>query len=394
MKILHVSIFPEKGLKHAEAGGVSSYTRNLISNLPTSDGDTVYIVCNKINDKNEYYEEEGVMVHRCFNKDFRFIFQILKEIKRIKPDVVHLQHELNLYGNPITAYLFQWLVFFLRDYKTITTIHGVVSIKSIDKIFVKENSSTVPVFLVKLAFFIFYAPICFFSKKVIVHEEVFRKILIEEYWVSSSKIEVVPHGIEDLKTISTMDARKYLNLPLDKKIVLFMGYLTGYKGIDLLIDGFSKYIIEDPDVLLIIGAGVHPKNKFNKNYMDVYNSMKEKAEKLLVDKHTWVGFIAEDSIKYYFSASDLSIYPYTYHLASSGPMSISIGYEKPFLASDVFDNLIEDKNMLFKKNPQDMVVALKKFFLNKDLYEEQIKKLKESSLWGTNGKKLYDIYTN
>lgn len=392
MKIVHISIYPERGKKHIEAGGVTSYTKNLINNIPYKESDQVYILCNKIDGKYESYEEDEIEVVRCFDKNPKFIYQLYKAIQKINPDTIHIQQELSLYGNIITAYLLQWLILLLSKYNTIITLHGVVSISKINKKFILENNTNAPVWLVKLAFLIIYKPLCIFSKRVIVHENIFKKILIEEYKIKENKIKVIPHGIEDFQALSQQEARKHLSLSKDKNISLFMGYLTGYKGLDLLIEGFAEYIKQDPKAYLVIGAGKHPKLKDDTNYLNEYKRIQDKAQKLLGDHHQWGGFIEEQDIKYYYSASDVSIYPYTNQLSSSGPMSIAIGFEKPFLASEVFDNFIENKDILFQKNPNSLKDSLIKFFKNKENLIQYIQKLKKERLWSTVGKSTYDYY--
>jgi len=392
MKIVHISIYPDKGKKHIKSGGVTSYTKNLINNIPYEESDQVYILCNKIDGKYDSYTEDNIQVIRCFDKNPKFIYQLYKEIQKINPDTIHIQQELSLYGNIITAYLLQWLILLLSKYNTTITLHGVISIKNIDQNFVKENNSTLPVWLVKLAFLIIYKPLCLFSKGIIVHENIFKKILIEEYKIKENKITVIPHGIEDFQALSQQEAIKHLSLPKDKNIALFMGYLTGYKGLDLLIEGFSEYIKQDPKAYLVIGAGKNPKLKDDTNYLNEYKRIQDKAQKLLGDHHQWVGFIEEQDIKYYYSASDVSIYPYTNQLSSSGPMSIAIGFEKPFLASEVFDNFIENKDILFQRKPNSIKDSLVKFFKSKENFIQYIQNLKKERLWSAIGKSTYDYY--
>jgi glycosyltransferase involved in cell wall biosynthesis len=392
MKIVHISIYPDKGKKHIEAGGVTSYTKNLVNNIHYKKGDQVYILCNKINNKYDSYIEDDINVIRCFDKNPKFIYQLYKEINKIKPDVIHIQQELSLYGNIITAYLLQWLIVLLHKYTTIITLHGVVSISKINKKFILENNTNAPIWLVKLAFYVIYTPLCIFSKGIIVHEQVFKDRLIKEYKINENKIQVIPHGIEDFTAIDQQKAQQHLDLPTNKNISLFMGYLTGYKGLDLLIEGFAEYIKKDKKAYLIIGAGKHPKLKDDPIYLKEYKRIQDKAQSLLGDNHQWVGFIDEKDIKYYYSAADVSIYSYTNQLSSSGPMSIAIGFEKPFLASEVFDNFIENKEILFNKTPNSLKDTLVKFFDNKENFVKDVKILKKERLWSTIGDKTYDYY--
>lgn len=395
MKIVQISIYPEKGKKHANAGGVASYTKNLMTSIvsASSKDNIFFVLCQKIDGRYESYEEDGIRVIRCFDRTPKFFWQILKEIRKISPDVVHVQQELALFGNVLTAYMLQWLLFCLRGYKTIVTLHGVVSLEKINKKFVKDNNSSLPVWMVKTGFRIIYSPLCFWVKKIIVHEELFRKILSEEYGVNREKIAVIHHGVEDLNVISRDIACEKLVLDPRRDLVLFMGYLTGYKGLDLLIDGFASYKEKNTKAFLVIGSGKHPKladdPDYNKEYVRI---QKEAEEKIGAGWYRWDGFIDEKDIVSYYSATDVSIYPYTVSMSSSGPMAFAIGYEKPFLASDVFRDIIKDEGLLFLRTAGSFSDKLDDFFREKENFRQSAKSMKQNRLWSMVAQMTIKLY--
>jgi len=68
------------------------------------------------------------------------------------------------------------------------------------------------------------------------------------------------YGVLDLETFSPVPdkipARKELNLPLDKTIVLYAGYLTKRKGVYELLEAIYRVQKKCPDILLLLcGAG-------------------------------------------------------------------------------------------------------------------------------------------
>lgn len=395
MNIVHISTYPNKGEKHSSgAGGVASYTKNLVTSMEASHPeDVITVICNITKGITEEYKEGRVSVARTFSKGPLYFLKIYSRVKKIKPEAIHIQQELNLYGGILNAYLLHFLLRLLKKYRTVITLHGVVSIKEINKNFIKSNNSRLPVWIVKLAFKSIYIPLCRHSKKIIVHENHFKEILINEYKVSEDKVVVVHHGVEDLKTMSQKSARSNLGIDKNLKVCLFMGYLTGYKGLDLLIEGFEKYTNNIKDVLLIIGAGKHPKLKHDKNYLkNEYERLRTKANKLIGNKNLrWVGFIKEEEINKYYSAADVSVFPYQIAMSSSGPMSISIGYEKPFLASDAFEKIFS-KELLFKMSSSELSKKLSYFFSNEDKYRDLVKELKNERVWLSVGKKTRKVY--
>jgi glycosyltransferase involved in cell wall biosynthesis len=392
VKIAHITVYPTEGQKHVKASGVASYAKNLISTMPVADNDEVFVLCNMIDGQRQTYSENGVQVIRCFSRSPRFMIELLQELRRINPDVLHIQQELALFGNIVTAYLLQWFVLLSRKYQPVLTLHGVVDPQKINAAFIKENNAKLPVWLVKLAFWLIFKPLTMWAKRVVVHEQYFKNILVQRYNVAAKKIAVIAHGVEALQPTAKSQACRDLDLDASANLILFMGYLTGYKGLDLLIEGFSSYAKEDPRAFLVIGAGEHPKLADDPVYMREYKRLQQKAQKLLpAQQYRWAGFIPEQKINHYYSACDVSVYPYTVSMASSGPMSFAIGFEKPFLASDAFADIF-DSNLLFERSPKALSKKLQYFFVHTDAFKTQLRQLKQSRSWHHVSEQTYQLY--
>ena len=339
MKIAMVSIYPKQQTSQTESlGGVASYTKNLATALYDA-GNEIHVICNTTTDP-EVYSENGIHVHRVFSKKWTFIFDAWKTIHRIRPDVVHVQQELHLYGNIVTAYLLPFLLWSIRKPKTIVTIHGVVALSDVTETFVREQNSSLPTWIVKTAFYVLNHLLCRTTNRVIVHEERFKRLLETEYNIHTKNIFVIPHGVNIQPTIPTPDARKTLNILFDAKCLLFMGYYSSYKGIEFLVEAFSVYASSHPDAFLLIAAGKHPKLQDDPAYQEKYTFLQKRAKEIIPNhQYRWVGFIPDDQIPLYYSACDALVLPYTYCLASSGPMAIALGYGKPIISSTALREL-------------------------------------------------------
>ncbi len=393
MKIFYISTYPERNQKHGFTGGVASYTKNLLSSLEKKDH-RITVLCNKIHGQYEEYEENGIRIIRCFDKNPFFVNQIIKQVKKEKPDLIHVQQELALFGNVLTAYLLQWLLFFVRKIPTVITIHGVVSLKAVTPRFIYENQKKLPVWLVRTGLKIIFKPLTRWTTRTIVHEAYFKDILIEEYKVPAHKIEVIPHGVEDIPTMPRFEARSKLAIDSNRHVVLFLGYLTGYKGLDLLLNAFSEYIREDPEALLLVGAGIHPKFKDQKNYQKLYDETRYTAETLIPRKNfMWIGFIHEAELTLYLGVANVLIFPYTVQMSASGPMAIAIGSDKPFLASDVFAPTIQEPDMIFSLNEDSLSSRLKSFFeSDHSVVEKWIQSTKNERKWSQVGERTLTLY--
>jgi len=65
---------------------------------------------------------------------------------------------------------------------------------------------------------------------------------IVSFGIESEKVQVIPNGINEdsFRPMSRQECRNKLALPIDKKIVLFIGSLEEVKGVGCLLDAFSQ----------------------------------------------------------------------------------------------------------------------------------------------------------
>ena len=103
--------------------------------------------------------------------------------------------------------------------------------------------------------------------------------------------------------------------------------------------------------------------------------------------------IPESAIATYYSASDVSIYPYTTALSSSGPMSFAIGFEKPFLVSSAFADIFSQyPHLLFDQYAKDLALLLDYFFTHRNEYQQTSRLMKQERNWPKVGAKTREVY--
>ncbi|WP_456088014.1 TIGR04157 family glycosyltransferase [Parabacteroides sp.] len=91
-----------------------------------------------------------------------------------------------------------------------------------------------------------------------------KRLLIDEYPVTEDKISLVYNGLFDEYQVTTNEYRhavkKKYCLPVDKKVILFVGRLDEIKGVEFLISAFLKLQEGiDDSILVIIGDGNYSK---------------------------------------------------------------------------------------------------------------------------------------
>ena len=135
-----------------------------------------------------------------------------------------------------------------------------------------------------------------------------------------------PHPLYDNfgQAVAKDKARQQLNLPQDKTILLFFGFIRDYKGLDLLMKAYKKAYQEN---LLLVVAG-----EFYNNGAQ-YNELEKELG--LAGQIVWrTDFIPDDQVRYYFSAADLIVQPYK-TATQSGVTQIAYHFERPMLVTNV-----------------------------------------------------------
>lgn len=211
----------------------------------------------------------------------------------------------------------------------------------------------------------------FFLKKVniITITQGIKNVFVERGF-EEKKIFVSPDAVDFEKfnlEISKNDARKRVNLPLDKKIIMYTGsfYIWGWKGVDLLIE-LSKNISNEFLFVLVGGSKSDLEKNDNKN-----------SNLLLIEK------VSHDIIPYYLKSADVLVLPnkkgdvvseyYTSPLKLFEYMASSV----PIVASNLpsIKEILNDKNsFLFEANNQDDLLEK----INYSLNNEEESKIKAS----------------
>ena len=106
--------------------------------------------------------------------------------------------------------------------------------------------------------------------------------------------------LERFKRIDKNEARQQLGLPLDKRILVWVGTFFDFSGLEILIQAIPRICAQLSDVeFLIIGDGAT-----KAHYID---KVKEYG---LSDRVRFTGYIANQDLYRWLSASDLALAPY------------------------------------------------------------------------------------
>jgi glycosyltransferase involved in cell wall biosynthesis len=190
--------------------------------------------------------------------------------------------------------------------------------------------------------------------------------------------------------LNKMDARKALELPTDKQLVLFFGLIRNYKGLDMLLDAMNE-LKSNPNINLVI-AGEFYEDK--QPYLDLIKKYGIENQVILHGK-----FIANEDVKLYFSAADLVALPYR-SATQSGVTQVSFHFEVPTLVTNVggLGEIIPDKvaGYVVESNGKAIADGIKDYFENDRMpsFTEGMKKEKQKYDWKIFVDEVIDLYKN
>jgi len=233
-----------------------------------------------------------------------------------------------MYGGTLSAFLFPFLVGLtkLLRIKILITIHAVPDLRLVDKEFIgffRKNTNLIHPFVLRIFFKYLFFLLGIFSDLLIVHTETLKKTLTNDYKLESNKIKVISHGVDTHN----------LNLSKQKsneKYFLYFGYLSKRKGILDILDGYSKFIKNNPvqEFKLILAGGVITGQEYAfeeiKSYIERLN-IKEKVE--------ITGFVDNAKIKQLFVNAYVVLVPAVISISASGPLAQAYSYNKCVIAS-------------------------------------------------------------
>ncbi len=172
--------------------------------------------------------------------------------------------------------------------------------------------------------------------RIIVHGEKLRAQMVEEAHVLEQKITVIPHGnyhyiAEAVPLMPQSEARTRLKLPRNAKIILFLGAIRNYKGLDVLLLAFERLLRQrgDQDYRLVVAGNLRGETWEQSLYGGLCRSLKISD---FVQVHQEYMPISDFGL--YFGAADVACFPYRSG-SQSGALQLAYSYQKPVIATAV-----------------------------------------------------------
>ena len=354
-------------------GGVGRYTANLTAALKKR-GIEVLVVCNE----RGIGDFAGISPTNKSNSDV-----LLDIVKKINPDLVHVQYEHGLYGlkldaiNPKKTHTTIDSFYEKSPVPVITTFHSAYTFRQWMKLVIPLDLTGRDT---KLRIY------CRMALKYWKHLLNYRsfhllnskKIGTQKYGIvfSDYLLERIPHthkiyhGAEALvpPTLSKSEARHYFSISEEYKIALALGFLTKTKGWDLLND------IDVPKGWKIVVNSA-------KNHYNIEKTKFQFKNADIIDLKR--GHLSDLELSFLFHSADILLLPYTVSSAS-GVMFDGLAHGLPFIASDIeffreFSAL--GLGISVKRKPDKFSAAITKINKDYNTYRKNVASFKQNLLW-------------
>ncbi len=204
-------------------------------------------------------------------------------------EVLSLQHEFGIFGGPSGSYLLA----LLREVQlpVVTTLHTILSTPDIAQRKVMDE-------IVRR------------SDRLVVMAERGKAILTETYSVCPERIDVIPHGIPDVKFSTTSPFKQQLGIE-DRLMILTFGLLGHGKGIEHAIRALPAIVAKHPEVVYVVLGATHPHLLAHEG--ERYRlSLERLAEDCGVKEHVIFHnrFVSQVELMEFISAADVYLSPY------------------------------------------------------------------------------------
>jgi glycosyltransferase involved in cell wall biosynthesis len=239
-----------------------------------------------------------------------------------------------------------WFISYLfKDYPIVIQHHGC---SSPIVIFQKKKN---PLYL--LAYYLIDKPTLKYVDYLFVIAKGEMEFLSHIVDLSRLTLQGIGVDFEEFKPMDKIEARKKLNISLDKKVMLYVGKYYKLKGVDVILKAFKK-LKEKYDVELILIGG--------RSYDEFYNDAKSLGARVYAT-------LPHDTLPLYFSVADVYLLTsFDKNLVSFGGFGISpeesLACGTPIVSSQLIHFPDDEWKSLGKipKNEDDVIKCVSDIF--------------------------------
>ncbi len=299
-----------------EKDGIADYSRYLIEGLRSSGVDVRVVPLGCYIGDRRYYAETALKAAKAdichvqfnylyFNGELPYKNRFLYFAERVNIPLVITMHEVHIGFRPFTAGFSSCMS--MAAYNALLPILNQWSTAFHTRMYAR-------------------------ARKIIVHTGAHAKAILT-LTKETGKVTLIPHGIpyisESDKMISKIEAKKRLGL-YGKKVLTIPGFINKKKGYEKVLDALGSL---PKDVVFMMAGGRMTENITDIGYYETIEKII--STKGLQERVRITGYLADVDIPDIMAATDILLAPFVSTSSASGALSLSIGYHKSIIASDI-----------------------------------------------------------
>jgi polysaccharide pyruvyl transferase WcaK-like protein/glycosyltransferase involved in cell wall biosynthesis len=310
-----IAPFPALGRRHDGWTGVASYSANLAGALDAA-GAGVTVLASVEEGEPAVGRDGSIEVRRVWRRGPTALPIAAAAARATGAPIVHLQHELFLYGGAAAGPALVPALAALRGRRSMVTMHHVVDPAAVDAEFARTHRVRAPALAARAAVVAVQRAIRAVAGTVIVHEPAFAAVI--------PGAEVIPHGVETPRAVDRAAARAALGVRDNRLCVLCFGFVAPYKGLEVAL-GAARLAVDA--IELVIAGGDHPR------LAAATDPYADRLRAGAPGNARFTGFVPEPVVARWFAAADVALLPYPRPFASSGALALALAHGTPPLLS-------------------------------------------------------------
>jgi glycosyltransferase involved in cell wall biosynthesis len=206
-----------------------------------------------------------------------------------------------------------------------------------------------------------------------------EKVLDDLRKFTNKPAQLVQHPLYDNfgEAVSKNEARSFVGLNQNDRIILFFGFIRQYKGLDLLLKAMADERIKKGNIKLLIAGEFYEDDK---SYLQIIRENNLEEQVILK-----TNFIPDSEVRYYLCSGDCVIQPYK-NATQSGVTPLAYHFEKPMIVTNVggLPSLVphEKVGLVCEPDPVSIADAILSFYqLGEQYFIPHLRSEKEKYSW-------------
>ena len=292
--------------------GIATFTTDLCDAIADEFGAAGVLVV-AVNDPQSSYSYPARVRFEITESDLSSYQAAANFLNSNNVDLVCLQHEYGIFGGKRGSHVLRLLQHLKMP--VVTTLHTVLREPDVDQLIVLQEIAAL-------------------SDRLIVMSEHSSQFLQDVFRVPAGKIDLIPHGIPDLRFAEPVLHGDSLSAQ-GKIVLLTFGLLSPNKGFETVIQALPRILSRHSNVVYVIAGATHPHVRRREG--DRYRfQLQALAKELGVEENVVFHnrFVSPQEMASLVGSADIYVTPYRYEAqAVSGTLAYALGAGKAIIST-------------------------------------------------------------